>query len=733
MRQSNILDPIHAELDPRVWDSPASDKPVLKPLHAHWIKRQVYKTLEDAGYTDVEKWLSLVLTGSLTTYQYSDDSDVDISLFVDTKVFPEWSRAEMIALMVDKLDGTTLPGTPFPLQDFVVGQGIKPSDLYKPGLRSGYNLDNDKWIVPPERSRVHDVKAHQGGFYAWALQMADKMERLLRYEPEQAIAFWHSIHKKRQRDMVKGKGDFAESNIIYKMLANRGLFPQISQASGEYIAKTAASDWFAPSYMIPDDAKQQIHEWAQTLPWPEGSKFAPPERYHVTGIYSPSGFSDPSHHEWIESHSGLTYPVQTTGVDNFTPSKIGEGAPVVLRVHHPQLEADTERLIDEAQQRGLPVSRFPGGYKPHITVGHSPTPIQADHPGLSFPVGPLRDLHGYYDELKRTAGAPIKPPNLRQGAPSKNCLSCKMYHKNKGGRGKCWGYGEFDVRGDQLCDSYAKETRNLMDRFTKTAAARVLYNEFKADPVHPRDPGEKEPQLPFIYNPDEDVVHLGPAGAYHWQLITKTPELRQHYQGDWEQPAFQAQQEQVEDEYPASHVHGNMAWPSKRTTFLNGDPATEGKIRQALGAPEPEPDASHWDFQSKVDLNQVAERIYQSAVDGSGSALNLHGEPPHTRYGFAPDLSTQTQFELATFSPKDVISFIQRFQDRLADPEKFVGSWLQGDKVVMDVSEGHDDFDTAYQRAWAGHQKSLWDNEINDEIPVRGLDYVQPTLTDPSA
>ncbi len=429
----NILDPIHAELSDLVWDNPASPKPVLKPVHAHWIKSKVYTTLEHAGYTDIEKWLTLVLTGSICTYQYSNESDIDISLFIDSVIFPEWSRAEMIALMVDKLDGTTLPGTPFPLQDFVVSEGIKPNDLYKPGLRSGYNIDTNKWIVPPERSRVHDVKAEQGGFYAWSLQMADKMERLLRYEPDAAVRFWHSIHKKRQRDMQAGKGDFAESNIVYKALANRGLFPKLSEASGEYIAKTgmageetqpfftgnktgavhfsdkihlasiheAGGDWFAPSYMIPDDAKQQIHEWAQTLPWPEGSRLAPPDRYHVTGIYSPSGFSDPEHQAWVQSHSGLTYPVQTIGVDNFSPSKVDSpDAPVVLRVHHPQLKADTEQLIDEAQKRGLPVSRFPGGYKAHVTVGHSPTPIQAEHPGLSFPVGPLRDLHGYYDELK---------------------------------------------------------------------------------------------------------------------------------------------------------------------------------------------------------------------------------------------------------------------------------------------------------------------------------------------
>lgn len=796
MRTSNVLDPIHAELEPLVWDEPTSDKPVLKPVHAHWIKREIYDTLKFAGYTNIEDWLGLIFTGSLTTYQFSNDSDVDISLFVDTKVFPEWSRAEMIALMVDKLDGKTLPGTPFPLQDFVVGEGIKPSDLYKPGLRSGYDIDTGKWLVPPEKGRVHDVKAEQGGFYAWALQMADKMERLLRYEPEQAIKFWHSIHKKRQRDMVKGKGDFAESNIIYKMLANRGLFPQISGVSGEYIAKTAsieggdlvervserhnylrsmeewnalpenerdprnapqepeqgevvditepgyvqvlwpngneygedqsqseradgltvvrryiaktaASDWFAPSYMLPDDAKQRIHEWAQTLPWPEGSRFAPPERYHVTGIYSPSGFADPSHQEWIQGHSGLTYPVQTVGVDNFSPSKVGEGAPVVLRVHHPQLEADTERLIDEAQQRGLPVSRFPGGYKPHITVGHSPTPIEADHPHLNFPVGPLRDLHGYYDELKRTASKAPEPPNYKASDGAKHCGNCKMY-----AHGQCWGYGNKKVKPDYVCDSWAQD-------MTSKTAARVLYNEFRPDPVHPKEKSG-EPTLPFIYDPQSDIVHLGPAGAWHWQLINRIPELRAQYESDWDQPASNVA--------PEGHIHGNMEWPSRRVQFQSyADPEEAGNIRQALGAPEPEqPDDPGWQFEAS---NPVAHKIYDETMQSGGSTRDLYGTASTSRYGFAPDLATQTPIPLDQFSPQVVEDFIARFQDRLHEPGKFIGAWTHEGNVVLDVTEGHDDREEAYQRAWNGHQKSMWDNEANDEVPVRGLDYEQPLTT----
>lgn len=254
MLTANILDPTHDALDPRVWDNPADSHPVLKTAHRDWIITTVYSVLHKHGYLNPDGWLDLVFTGSLTTYQYSDDSDVDISFFVNSEVFPEWSRAEMIGIMVGNVDGTKLPGTPFPMQCFVVPPEVKKETLYRPGIRSGYDLRTERWLVPPERTRVHDVKHEYNGFYAYALECADKMERLLRYEPDKAVQYWHQIHERRRRDMKSGKGDYAESNIIYKFLANRGLFPQIAETSGEYIAKTGAQviiQKFTPNMIHP--------------------------------------------------------------------------------------------------------------------------------------------------------------------------------------------------------------------------------------------------------------------------------------------------------------------------------------------------------------------------------------------------------------------------------------------------------------------------------------------------
>lgn len=235
-KTANILDPISDTLDPRLWDDPGSKAPKLKPVHREWIINRIFEVLEEGGYDGMDDWLSLVFTGSHTTYQHSDESDIDVSLFVDASVFPEWSRAEMIGLVVSEIDGHPLPGTPFPMQCFVVPPDVTREDLYQPGMRSGYDLLEDIWVVPPDRSRAHDVEKEMKHAYTQAIENADKMDRLLRYEPDKAVTFYKQCHRRRGRDMRDGKGDYTPSNITYKMLANRGYFDRISEISGIYIA-----------------------------------------------------------------------------------------------------------------------------------------------------------------------------------------------------------------------------------------------------------------------------------------------------------------------------------------------------------------------------------------------------------------------------------------------------------------------------------------------------------------
>jgi hypothetical protein len=134
-----------------------------------------------------------------------------VSLFIDTKVFPEWSSRRDDRPDDRGFEGENLPGTTHEMQCFVVSKKLAPEDLYKPGLRSAYVVygkGQGTWFVPPDKSRSHDVEREENEAYTIALENADKMDRLLRYEPDKALMFYKQIHKRRQRDQTRGKGDY---------------------------------------------------------------------------------------------------------------------------------------------------------------------------------------------------------------------------------------------------------------------------------------------------------------------------------------------------------------------------------------------------------------------------------------------------------------------------------------------------------------------------------------------
>lgn len=474
---ANILDPVHDTLDPTVWDAVTEFHPVLKAQHQEWILSTIHDVLKQHGYGDMDKWLEVYLTGSLTTFQYSDESDADVSLFVNTDVFPEWSRAEMIGVMVSHFDGTILPGTTHPMQGYVVAKGIRPDDLYRPGLRSGYEILHNRWVVPPEQDRSHDVAREQNADYQYALEQADKMERLLRYEPDKAVRFWHQIHSRRMADHKAGKGDYSQSNIIYKFLSNRGLFPKLEEASGEHIAKVAR--------LMPHPEK--IDMARQRLNIEKPVRFMPTYK-GVRGGYA--GISrDPQTGE--DSHLIYFDPRQSDGPKNWS-------------IWH--------ELAHAAQ-------------------------------------------HERGDEFAPTNG-----------------ISDEEY----------WQLPK-EQEAEQIADQHAD-----LNLWTKTASdkPRVLYNRFRPEMTHPPAQGGVD-TLPFIYDPNDDIVHLGPPNSYHWELISRTPELRVQYPMDKAYHQFSALAVK-------HHLHGRLELPAKRTDFMgvtSDNMHHREAVNSALGATsKPEPD-----------------------------------------------------------------------------------------------------------------------------------------------
>jgi GNAT superfamily N-acetyltransferase len=282
LKISNIMDSVQPKLDQRVF----KDEEPRSSIQS-FIQKIYYRAFEKHFGIPAAGLINLYMTGSLTTYQYSDTSDCDIGVFPNYDEIhkrlgldPTQARKELVSMSIGNLDGTFLPGGSHPLQFFVMPDGATPEETYKHGVRSGYSLGSHEWVNPPEKDRVHDVQVEFPEMYRRAEAMAQKMRDMLDHDPDKARELWRQIHTKRRLDEEAGLGDFSEGNITYKYLLYEGLFDRIRKELGEYIAAVEEPTGWRPA-MPPQvlDRFLQAHE----CPWCHGNLLAEDDK-----LYCPS-------------------------------------------------------------------------------------------------------------------------------------------------------------------------------------------------------------------------------------------------------------------------------------------------------------------------------------------------------------------------------------------------------------------------------------------------------------
>lgn len=277
-KEANIFDEIHETLDQDIFKDETPRKGVIK-----FVTKTFFRVM-DQHIPDSIQYFNLFFTGSLTTYQYSETSDMDISvwpnyyalqhvLMVDT---PVDVRKQLIKIVIDEIDGRFVPGTLHPVQNFVVPPETYPQDMYKPGLRSAWDIQHEMWFVAPEKDRVHNVAVELPALYHRAADIADKMKLMLDHDPVYAKQLFKQIHKKRTLDQQLGLGDFSEGNIVYKYLLHEGLFDRLRNELGIYIARRIddgkeeemESQYHKSSYQDPLENIKEAQEHVDYV-WPE--------------------------------------------------------------------------------------------------------------------------------------------------------------------------------------------------------------------------------------------------------------------------------------------------------------------------------------------------------------------------------------------------------------------------------------------------------------------------------
>lgn len=135
----SVLDPVHDTLAKDVW---TDDEEHVKEKHRSYILDKLYEWLD---IMDVESEPSkIAIVGSITTYQYTDTSDIDVNVVID---IDDEKRKELLKFLPNE---TLLPDTKHPV-NFYISKDAE-SNIEKKD--SAYDLLNDKWIKRPKPSDV---------------------------------------------------------------------------------------------------------------------------------------------------------------------------------------------------------------------------------------------------------------------------------------------------------------------------------------------------------------------------------------------------------------------------------------------------------------------------------------------------------------------------------------------------------------------------------------------------
>ena len=130
----SIIDPVHKDLSPDLWTEDKKLKPEAKKAIMDFIDAFV----KDNNLSPIRK----ILTGSICTYQYAPDSDVDINVSVDI----DDKALKGFKDVVKEYNGKMLLETQHPMNLYILNKE------WIPGFRGpSYDLEKDDWEVLPEK------------------------------------------------------------------------------------------------------------------------------------------------------------------------------------------------------------------------------------------------------------------------------------------------------------------------------------------------------------------------------------------------------------------------------------------------------------------------------------------------------------------------------------------------------------------------------------------------------
>ena len=225
---------VQNELSPEIWFL-EGDTYKMKPE----IRTSLLEIVEDyENFTDLDLDIEdITLTGSLSNFNWSEFSDVDLHLILD---FSETNELLKKYLDSRRIIWNSLRDVR--VKDFDVE--IYAQDSNEPHFASGvYSVLYDDWIVKP--SKGEDVEIDTEKILSKAKGWMEEIDTIevnaKRKEPEQVLGDIQRLKnkpKKYRGNGLKDGGEYSYENLTFKFLRRNEYLKKINDVRNELIDKT---------------------------------------------------------------------------------------------------------------------------------------------------------------------------------------------------------------------------------------------------------------------------------------------------------------------------------------------------------------------------------------------------------------------------------------------------------------------------------------------------------------
>lgn len=202
-----------------------SDKK-LKPKSRYAMLKTIKHFLEFSKFPPSVNIKDVIFTGSLTNYNYNESSDVDLHIIIDyNDISDETEYIKYLFLKLKNIyaDSFDITIHGYPIEIFIEDYRDRVDDTWK----SSYSIVDDKWINGPQKS---DVEIDKEVILTKAKKHISKIRSLINDSKiDELEKYLNSIKVDRSDSLQKEKSDYAENNLVFKLLRNSGVLEKITE------------------------------------------------------------------------------------------------------------------------------------------------------------------------------------------------------------------------------------------------------------------------------------------------------------------------------------------------------------------------------------------------------------------------------------------------------------------------------------------------------------------------